>query len=376
MRGIVKGALALIVGLAAVAALAVITLMGFESENAADAPVGTCGTGNIDVPAEARPWMKKAAEASGLPEAYLSAIARQESDFRPALFAMDSNGGTWGLFQINREEWHRFYPQGDNPGGTPHGITDPMIHAEYGGKYLKARYEHVKKLQAKNPDTEWGKLPPLDALVIAHNAGEGNLMKYPSIPSITRKYLANIRQWFTAGPCPDGQGPEIRPPIGKLVSPIPANVSGVVMTASYPRYPSGGAHYGVDLAKGGDGSWTIQSICDGTVVAVKVNPAYANSNAAGVRGSTNYVWVDCGNRVYIGYGHFYARQLNPAIKAGVRIGAGTPLFPQGNQGNSRGSHLHLQISTVASMEYSSSATVHPATYLAKFGVILPALVRS
>ncbi|OYO13112.1 hypothetical protein CGZ98_06090 [Enemella evansiae] len=337
------------------------------------APVGTCGSGSLQVPEKARPWMKKAAEASGLPEPYLAAIANQESSFDPANFTMDSNGGTWGLFQINRAEWSRFYPQGDNPGGTPGGITDPMIHAEVGGRYLKDRLENVKRLQAKNPDTAWGKLPELDALVIAHNAGEGNLMKYPSIPSITKKYLDNMHRWFQPGPCAaqGGGAGGLKPASGKAVSVIPDGVNGVVMTSKYGRYPSGGAHWAVDLAKGDDGAWTAQSVCDGTVKAININSTYANSNAYPRSGSTNYLWIDCGNNVLMGYAHFYAKDLNPALKPGVQVGAGTPLFPQGNQGNSSASHVHLQVSTVGSMDYSSSATTDPAAYLAGLGIKLP-----
>lgn len=115
----------------------------------------------------------------------------------------------------------------------------------------------------------------------------------------------------------------------------------------------------------------MQAICDGTVAKVAINPLFANRNARGVSGSTNYVWVDCGNNVWIGYAHFYARDLNPAIKQGARIGAGTPLFPQGNQGNSSGPHLHLQISPVGSSAYSRTTTTDPAAYLARDGIQLP-----
>lgn len=358
---------AVIMAAATIGSTAVIALLG-ESSGADTATI--CGVDSLDIPAEAQPWIAKAAESSGLPAGWLAAIARQESDYRPDVFADDINGGTWGLFQLNREEWHKHYPQGDNPGGTPHGITDPMIHAEVAGRYFKARLAHVVSLQTANPVTEWGRLPQLDALLIAHNAGEGGLMRYPAIPSITQRYLANVRGWFTA--CPEGAAAEgVRPTSGRIVSPIPEGTSGVTMTAGYYRYPSGGAHWGVDLAKGGDGAWTPVSICDGTVIQIRINQRYANVNAEGVVGSTNYVWIDCGRNVWIGYAHFYARTLNPALKVGVKIGAGTPIAPQGNQGNSSGSHLHLQISTSGTTAYSQATTVNPITYLAKLGVQLP-----
>lgn len=174
---------------------------------------------------------------------------------------------------------------------------------------------------------------------------------------------------------PDAGGPGVggvQPPSGKVVPPWgEGDAGGIETTAKYGHYPRGGAHYGVDLALGDDGAWTIHSICDGKVLAIKINPRYANVNAEGIGGSTNYIWIDCGNNVYMGYAHFYQRDLNPDLQEGMDVGAGTPLFPQGNQGNSSGPHLHLQISTNASMEYGPSTTTDPIAYLATLGITLP-----
>lgn len=337
---------------------------------AAAAPPGTCGAGTLDVPARARPWIQKAAQVSGLPEGFLAAVAKQESDFDPGNFTPDINGGTWGLWQLNREEVGKFAP------GVDPSTKDPMVQADVTGRYLKARLETVRQLQAAHKGKPFAALPDLDALVIAHNAGEGNLMKYPTLPGITRGYLDHMHQWFQAGPCENtatgaGAPNGVKPATGKVVSPIPDGVTGMQMCARYRNYFSGGAHWGVDLCKGGDGAWTFQSICDGTVVKVDIKAATANVNSYRNSGSTNYVWIDCGNRVWIGYAHWYAKDLNPAIKPGAKIGAGTPIAPQGNQGNSSGPHLHLQISTIASDAYSSSATVDPSAYLAGLGIQLP-----
>lgn len=161
----------------------------------------------------------------------------------------------------------------------------------------------------------------------------------------------------------------VKPASGKVVSPIPDTEKGIIMTAKYGHYPSGGKHFGVDLARGNP--WQVQAICDGKIIAIRINQRYANSNAEGVSGSTNYIWQDCGNGVYVGYAHFYARELNSDLKEGMVIGSGTPLFPQGNQGNSTGGHLHLQISTSGSTAYNRDVTVDPAAYLAQFGISLP-----
>ena len=175
---------------------------------------GRCGPGTgsaeggegSNMPDEARPWMEEASKTSGIPVEWLAAVARQESDFRPNLFADDINGGTWGLFQINAEEWSKVTGGGtfSNP-----DIKDPMVHAKFGGKYFKQRLATVKKMQKDNPDQAYAKIPATDALVIAHNAGEGNLPNYPNnLPSITEKYLQNVRRnagKVTTGdpvPCP------------------------------------------------------------------------------------------------------------------------------------------------------------------------------
>lgn len=161
-----------------------------------------CGTSRLKVPQKISAAITEAAKTSGLPQGYLAAIANQESGFDPTNFTDDSNGGTWGLFQLNREEWHKVYPQGDNPGGTPAGITDPMTHAHYAGIYLKNRLAALKTWWDPHyPHSPFAALPLLDQLVIAHNAGEGNLIKYPHIPSITRSYLGNVHRWFTGAPC-------------------------------------------------------------------------------------------------------------------------------------------------------------------------------
>ena len=92
-----------------------------------------------------------------------------------------------------------------------------MVHAHYGGMYLKNRLEGVKQLKAAHPDMPFAKLDDLTALVIAHNAGEGNLMKYPDIPSITKRYLDNVRPAIDMG---GGCSATAGRTIGKLAPPL------------------------------------------------------------------------------------------------------------------------------------------------------------
>lgn len=171
---------------------------------------------------------------------------------------------------------------------------------------------------------------------------------------------------------------------GKIVSPIPPSAEGrVIMSARYGRYPGGSRHYGVDLAGGGDGAWVFVSACDGIVEKVDIKgDAVKNRNAYGDWKNTNYIWVKCDSGVYMGYAHFYADTLKSYITPGYRISAGTPIAPQGCQGNSKGQtvgregikcgpHLHFQINTNSTTGWGLSETIDPAAYLLREGVSLP-----
>lgn len=187
------------------------------------------------IPAEAGPWVDAAVASSGLPREYVAAMMSVESSFRPDVFADDVNGGTWGLLQLNREEWSKLHPEGADL-TPPEGITDPMTHAELGGRYLKNRLETVRRYQADHPDLPSAALDELDALVIAHNAGEGRLLTYPDIPRITRDYLDKMHA--LTGCSPGRVEGVLEPPLtmgpdGWTVD-IPA--SGIVESDRYERW--------------------------------------------------------------------------------------------------------------------------------------------
>ena len=146
------------------------------------ATVSPCQSSVVEVPEQAKPWVERAAQSSGLGADFIAALMRRESGFNPEAYADDSNGGTWGLLQLNRSVWRGVHPEGADQ-TPPQGITDPNIHAQYGGIYLKNRLEGGRQLKASHPDAQFARLSDLEALVIAHNAGEGNLMKYPDIPN-------------------------------------------------------------------------------------------------------------------------------------------------------------------------------------------------
>lgn len=165
-------------------------------------PSSLCGTSTVNVPQRAVPWMAEAEKTSGIPAAWFAAIADRESDFRPDIYAYDRNGGTWGLFQLNREEWSKVYPDASANGtGTPPGITDPMIHSHYAGIYFKNRLATVQKMKANHPEKEFAKLSDLEALAVAHNAGEGTLQAYPHITPGVMDYLKEIQSAYKPQPC-------------------------------------------------------------------------------------------------------------------------------------------------------------------------------
>jgi hypothetical protein len=142
----------------------------------------------------------------------------RESSFRPDAYADDVNGGTWGLLQLSQPVWQEAYGgrwATDRNGDGQWDITEPEIHARVGGTYLCNRLATVRELRRANPD--WAasrELSDLDALVVAHNAGEGTLAAYPDLPAITADYLQAVRQalvdWSapSAGTCgPTGEIP-------------------------------------------------------------------------------------------------------------------------------------------------------------------------
>lgn len=202
--------------LGATAVLMVFSLLLWFIPTVAVGDDGGCEASVIEVPDEAKPWVSEAARSSGLSADFIAAIMKQESGFRPDAYADDSNGGTWGLLQMNRSVWRGVHPEGADK-TPPEGITDPMVHAHYGGMYLKNRLEGVKQLKAAHPGVPFAELDDLTALVIAHNAGEGNLMRYPNIPNTTKRYLDNVKPAIDAG---SGCSATAGRTIGKLTPPL------------------------------------------------------------------------------------------------------------------------------------------------------------
>lgn len=211
-------------GFLAVPAIAILTLsVGGSSMACLESSAGGPLAADAPVPAAARAWISETkAVCPDLPEAWIAAVMAQESGFRPDAYADDSNGGTWGLLQMNQGIWTANYGHSWTADLNANGIRDvvePDIHARVGGQYLCGRLTGVREIRAKHPDWASSKLPILDALIIAHNAGESRLRTYPAIPAITAKFITTVGERVAAWSAPSELGalpePTAMSPVGE-----------------------------------------------------------------------------------------------------------------------------------------------------------------
>ncbi|MGH8881823.1 MAG: M23 family metallopeptidase, partial [Stackebrandtia sp.] len=208
------------------------------------------------VPRKARAWIREAARTCPhLPEVWIAAVMYQESSFDPTVFADDVNGGTWGLFQINRYEWSDVYGPWEtdkNHNGT-WDIKEPLIHAKYGAKYFCDLLKLVRDTRKEHPGWASTKdLTELEALAVAHNGGPGRLETYPDIAPVTREYIKDVRRHMKQWADPNG-GKTDTPDVSstRVVMPLPKGT--YRRSSAYgPRDdPFGGGtafHYGQDYA--------------------------------------------------------------------------------------------------------------------------------
>jgi len=198
-------------GFFAVPAIAILALSVGSStmaclESSTGGPLAT----DAPVPVAARAWIAETkAECPDLPEAWIAAVMAQESGFRPDAYADDSNGGTWGLFQMNQGIWTATYGHPWTADQNANGVLDviePDIHARVGGQYLCNRLVGVREIRAQHPDWASSQLPVLDALIIAHNAGESRLRTYPAIPGVTAKFITAVDRRVSAWSAPSEAG--------------------------------------------------------------------------------------------------------------------------------------------------------------------------
>ncbi|MCB2177841.1 MAG: transglycosylase SLT domain-containing protein [Actinomycetales bacterium] len=195
------------VGLVALPAVAIVAALAVGGGTCVAAAGGALAA-DAPVPAEARVWVAETVAACPeLPESWVAAVMAQESGFRPDAYADDANGGTWGLFQLNASVWARAYGHpwsADLDGDGIWDVREGDIHARVAGEYLCARLDGVRTIRAEHPDWASSALPELDALIIAHNAGESRLRTYPVIPEVTKRFIqtvdARAAAWSSVAP--------------------------------------------------------------------------------------------------------------------------------------------------------------------------------
>ncbi|NMM30060.1 MAG: lytic transglycosylase domain-containing protein [Cellulomonas sp.] len=271
--------------------IALLALVGVGGRTLAclDNAAGGVLAADAPVPADARTWVAiTQARCPDLSEAWIAGVMAQESGFRPDAFADDVNGGTSGLFQLNRSIWTATYGASWTADLNRNGVLDvlePAIQARIAGDYLCARLAGVRQSRAEHPDWASAAIPVLEALIIAHNAGESRLRTYPNIPQVTRHFIARVDQrvasWGVtaeAGAAPEPTDPTAVSVLatGAAADAVPRSPVGAV-----PSAPSG---TGCLPGLGTTASWVV------------VPPGTPNDVQTAVRTASSYVGVRYGWR--------------------------------------------------------------------------------
>ncbi|WP_028925316.1 lytic transglycosylase domain-containing protein [Pseudonocardia acaciae] len=173
-----------------------------------------------------------------LPPVWVVAEIMAESSWNPNARSSDSNGGAFGLYQINARNWAA-------AGGRPGDIYVPETHLRVGIPWvcanLRAVTGHVK---ATGKPTS-----PLDAMLVCHIAGCGRVTgSATGVPKpgeascggtcvgLINRYLANIHRYVEQFSAPVGP-PKAPPPPPPAVLAAPAPVP-VPAAAAQPAPPA------------------------------------------------------------------------------------------------------------------------------------------
>lgn len=108
----------------------------------------TCQASVVEVSEQAKPWVERTAQSSGLRADFIAVLMRRESGFDPEAYANDSNGGTWGLLQINRSVWRASRRRGPDPAPRHHRSKRP-----------RPIRRHISQEPARRRQTDQGKPP-------------------------------------------------------------------------------------------------------------------------------------------------------------------------------------------------------------------------
>ncbi len=356
LRGVLAAAGVGALGVPAIAVLAALAMAGEACVStgvlAVDAPV----------PAAARQWVAATvAECPELPEAWVAAVMAQESGFRPDAYADDSNGGTWGLFQMNASVWAGAYGHpwsADLNDNDVWDVREGDIHARVAGTYLCDRLAGVRAIRAEHPAWASSAMPVLDALIIAHNAGESRLRTYPTIPAVTAGFIANVHArvaaWSSVPTTADAPEPQL--------DALPGSTNHPVSDATAPLHASGtGCLPGLGAAAGG----------------AVVPPGTPNNVATAVATALSYVGVRsgwdglcdrlaCRAHGYVGSGYYSAATHWAAMVDGGHAHPGDRCPPLGSfvffdTGRIYG-HVSVVVKTSPSCDWSQTFVTSNATY--------------
>ncbi|MGW1777885.1 M23 family metallopeptidase [Streptomyces sp. NPDC002143] len=131
-------------------------------------------------------------------------------------------------------------------------------------------------------------------------------------------------------------------PKGRVPSPVPGHkvTFAFFSPGPYKWKPDGvGRHTGHDYAA--EGGTPVVAVRSGTIAFSKVDPD-GYGQWLGLRADNGHVYTYC---------HLSQKQ----VKAGQKVAAGQQLGKVGNTGNSRGPHLHFEMSKGSSWAYGNVA---------------------
>lgn len=352
-------------------------------------------SGEDGIPKEAVPWIAEAVKTTkeNVPASFFAAMMRRESDFRPDLFAGDKNGGTYGLTQINQDEWNRLYgsdswDEDRNNNGT-RDISDPDIHMQISAKLADENYRKIKALRDKNPGAHYVKNMNIwQHMAAAHNAGFAGSQR-AELPDITKEYIAEIKKhmemWAGEEIPEDSSSDEsVEVPeamaggtlgdVQILAAPADGENSAVVAPMLKGQYrvtsgfgnrdvPGGSSnHKGLDFASKTPGKdatgLAIVAVADG-----KVHLAGASGTPTSGFGQRIVLEhkID-GETVSTLYGHMADAQKY--VKEGQTVKKGQQISEVGHNGSSTAPHLHFE---VWPGKYQQVAPIDPAPWLEDHG---------
>ena len=135
-------------------------------------------------PAQQRAWaivQRCAQPGDDLP--LVMGVIEHESSFDPDAFAIDRNGGSYGLMQLDmmtaRDRGYR---------GEPHGLLDPDLNVSLG----MAQLRWIKTFLARNSALS------VQAIAAAYNEGVGNVLRGNPDPRYVGAVLAARTRWQIA----------------------------------------------------------------------------------------------------------------------------------------------------------------------------------